>query len=95
MSSKVMASFSAFGDDFPSIALIVLHSLERSALWSPVSPCISPMFVCCSGDLGVHLLQGGLGGISVSEVVSCSHPFQYFHWNRLCINTVSFRGYMS
>ena len=47
------------------------------------------MFVCCSGDLSVHLLQGGRGGISGSEVVSCSHPFQYFRWHRLCINTVS------
>ena len=27
MSPKVMASFSAFGGDFPSIAFIVLHSL--------------------------------------------------------------------
>ena len=34
MSPKVMASFSAFGGDFPSIAFIVLHSLEGS----PVSP---------------------------------------------------------
>ena len=37
-----------------------------------LSPCVSPMFVCCSDDLGVHLLQGGRGGISGSEVVSCS-----------------------
>ena len=36
------------------------------------------MFVCCcSGDLVVHLLKGGRGGISGSEIVSCSHPFQY------------------
>ena len=28
MSSKVMVSFSAFGNDFPSIALTVLHSLQ-------------------------------------------------------------------
>ena len=37
MSPKVMASFSAFGGDFPSIAFIVLHSLEGSVLWSSVS----------------------------------------------------------
>ena len=37
MSPKVMASFSAFGGDLPSIAFIVLHSLEGSVLWS-VSP---------------------------------------------------------
>ena len=36
-SSKVMDSFSAFGDELPSIALIVLHSLEGSALWPSVS----------------------------------------------------------
>ena len=59
-----------------------------------LSPCISPMFVCCSGDLIVHLLQRRRCGISGSEVVSCSHPFQYFHWNRICINTVLSRGYI-
>ena len=32
-----MASFSAFGGDFPSIAFIVIHSLEGSVLWSSVS----------------------------------------------------------
>ena len=29
----MMASFSTFGGDFPSIALIVLHSLEGSDLY--------------------------------------------------------------
>ena len=53
-----------------------------------LSPCVSPVFICSSGDLVVHLLQGGRGGISGSEVVSCSHPFQYFRWNRFRINTV-------
>ena len=24
-----------------------------------MSPCVSPMFICCSGDLVIHLLQGG------------------------------------
>ena len=33
----VMAALSAFGSDLPSIALIVLHSLEGSFLWSSVS----------------------------------------------------------
>ena len=41
-----------------------------------MSPCVSPIFICCSGDLA-HLLQGGCGWISGSEVVLCSHPFQY------------------
>ena len=37
------------------------------------SPCVSPMFVCCSGDLVVHLLQGGgRGRNSSSDVISCS-----------------------
>ena len=99
MSPKVMASFSAFGGDLPSIAFIVLHSLEGSVLWSrclhELSPCVSSMFVCSSGDLVVHLLQGWRGWISRSEVVSCSHLFQYFRWNWFRINTVSSRGYMS
>ena len=60
-----------------------------------LSPCVSPVFICSSDDLVVHLLQGGRGGISGSEVVSCSHPFQYFRLNWLRINTVSSRGYMS
>ena len=47
-----------------------------------LSPCVSLMFVCCFGDLVVHLLQGGRGGISGAEVVSCSHHFQYFRWKR-------------
>ena len=47
-----------------------------------LSPCVSPVFICSSGDLVVHLLQGGRGEISGSEVVSCFHPFQYFRWNR-------------
>ena len=34
-----------------------------------LSPCFPPMFVCCSGDLVVHLLQSGHGGISRSEVI--------------------------
>ena len=29
-----------------------------------LSLCVSPMFVCCSGDLVIHLCQGGRGGIS-------------------------------
>ena len=30
-----------------------------------LSLCVSPMFVCSSGDLVVHLLQGGRGWISI------------------------------
>ena len=32
-----------------------------------LSPCVSSVFVCSSGDLVVHLLQGGRGWISRSE----------------------------
>ena len=39
-----------------------------------LSPCVSPVVICSSGDLVVHLLEGGRCGISRSEVVSCSHP---------------------
>ena len=37
-----------------------------------LSPCVSPVFICSSGDFVVHLLQDGQGGISRSDVVSCS-----------------------
>ena len=35
-----------------------------------LSPCVSLVFICSSGDLVVHLLQGGRGGSSGSEVIS-------------------------
>ena len=47
MSSNVMASFSAFGGGFPSIALIVLHSLEGSVLWCSVSTNCPHVFLRC------------------------------------------------
>ena len=70
----MMASFSAFGGDFPSIALIVLHSLRRVCpvvqCLHELSPCVSPMFICCSGDLVVHLL------LSLSSI-SLRYRFQF------------------
>ena len=48
MSPKVMASFSAFGGDLPSIAFIVLHSLEGSVVWSSVSTNCLHVFLRCS-----------------------------------------------
>ena len=48
MSPKVMASFSAFGGDLPSIAFIVLHSLDGSVLWSSVSTNCLHVFLRCS-----------------------------------------------
>ena len=48
MSPKVMSSFSAFGGDLPSIAFIVLHSLEGSVLWSSVSTNCHHVFLRCS-----------------------------------------------
>ena len=45
--SYVMASFPALGSDFPSIALIVLHSLIGSELWYNVSSnCIHVCLQC-------------------------------------------------
>ena len=44
----MVASFSAFGGDFPSIALIILHSLEGSILWSSVSTNCIHVFLRCS-----------------------------------------------
>ena len=43
-----MASFSAFGGDLPYIALIVLHSLKGSVLWSSVSTNCLHVFLRCS-----------------------------------------------
>ena len=34
-----------------------------------LSPCVSPMFICCSGNLVVHLLQGERGGISSRALI--------------------------
>ena len=62
----MMASFSAIGGNFPSIALIVLHSLEGSVQWSSVSTnCLHELstssfvvlvissFICCRvGEVG-------------------------------------------
>ena len=74
MSQKVMASLSAFG------VICRLLPLWFSTVWKdlsygPMSPCVSPVFICSSGDLVVHLLLGERGGISRSEVVSRSHPY--------------------
>ena len=44
----MMASVSAFGGDFLSIALIVIHSLEGSVLWSSVSTNCLHVFLRCS-----------------------------------------------
>ena len=44
----MMASFSAFGGDLPSIDLMVLHSLEGSVLWSSVSTNCLHDFLRCS-----------------------------------------------
>ena len=44
----MMASFSAFGGDLLSIALIVLHSLEGSVLWASVSTNCLHDFLRCS-----------------------------------------------
>ena len=38
-----------------------------------LSPCVSPVLICSSGDLVVHLLQGGQDGIS-SRLVLSSFP---------------------
>ena len=64
MSPKVMASLSAFGGDYPSC----LYSYPPFGRICPMvqclyelSPCVSSMFVCSSGDLVVHLFQGGRG----------------------------------
>ena len=52
-------------------------------------PLLSFMFDRYSGDLIVHLLQGGRDRVSGFDVISCSHLFQYLCWNRLCVESVS------
>ena len=56
MSSKVMASFSAFGNDFPSIVLIVLHSLEVSTnclyVFLQCSFIVLVIICCRAGEVG-------------------------------------------
>ena len=89
----MIALFSALGVDLPSIALIGLHSLYDLSC-DPTSPLLSFMFVRYSGNLIVHLWQGGRGRVSGSEIISYSHLFQYLCWNRLCIDSVSSRGYV-
>ena len=44
----MMASFSAFDSDLPSIALIVLHGLEGSIMWSSDSTNCLYVFLRCS-----------------------------------------------
>ena len=89
----MMASFSVFGCDLPSIAFIVLHSLDGSVLCSSVSINCLNVFLRCSFVVLVIssficCRAGGRGGISGSQSFSCCHPFQYFCWDRFCINTV-------
>ena len=89
----MMASFSAFGGDFPSIALIVLHSLEGFVLGSSVSTNCLHVFLRCSFVVLVIssficCRAGAVGSLDLR------YYFQYFHWYRLCINTVSSRCYM-
>ena len=70
----MIASFSALGVDtvycldsstqFCRVCLMVQRLHKLSPLWSF-------MFVRYSGDLIVHLLQGGRGRVSASEVILC------------------------
>ena len=64
--SSEIGQYEAFGGDLPSIAFIVLHSLEGSVLWSSVSTnclhvflrcsfvvLVISLFICCrAGDVG-------------------------------------------
>ena len=62
-----MDSFSAFGGEFPSIALIFHHSLEGSVLWSSVSTNCLHVFLRCSF---VILVISSLICCRAGEVVS-------------------------
>ena len=67
----MIASFSALGVDLPYIALIVLHSFVVFMIQHlhKLYPLLSFMFVRYSGDLIVHLWQGGRARVSGSEVL--------------------------
>ena len=64
---------------FCRIGLVIQRLHKLSSL-------LSFMFICCSGNLIVHLWQGGRGWISWSEIISCSHLSQYLCWNWLCVD---------
>ena len=51
--------------------------------------CLLCSFVHYSGDIIIHLLQDGRGRVSGSEVISCSHLFEYLCCNRVCVELVS------
>ena len=59
----MMASFSAFSGDFPSIALIVIHSWEGSILWSSVFTNCLHVFLRCS--FVVLVISGEVGSLDL------------------------------
>ena len=94
----MMASFSVLGGDIPPFALIVLHNLVGSDLWSSVSTnylnvCLRCSFVVLVISSFICCRVGEVGSLDL-RVILCSHLFQYLRWDWLCIETVSTRGYM-
>ena len=64
----MMASFSVFGGDFPFIALIVLHTLKGSVIWSSVSTNCLHVFLRCLVVLVItSFICSRTGEISGSE----------------------------
>ena len=100
MSPKVMASFSAFGGDLPSIAFIVLHSLEGSVLWSSVSTNCLHVFLRCSFVVLVIssficCRAGEVGSLDLRSSRALMFSNISAGTGSVLINTVSSRGYMS
>ena len=71
-----MALFSALAGDIPPIALIVLHSLVGSDLWSSVSTnCFHVCLPCSFVVLVISLLSCCRAGDMVSLDLRSSRPF--------------------
>ena len=92
------ALFLAFGGDMLSIALMVIHSLEGSVLWSNVSTNYIHVFLRCSFVVLLILSficcrAGEVGSLDLrlSRALILSN---IFCWDRLSINTVSARVYV-
>ena len=83
----MIASFLDMGVDLPSIALIVLHSSVGSVLWSNVSTNCLQFCLLCSFVILVISSSG-------SEVILCSHLFQYLSCNQLRVESSSSRVYV-
>ena len=74
-----------------------LHSLEGSVLClHELSPCFSLMFVCCSGDLVIHLLcrAGEVGSLDLRSSRGLIHYYNSAGTGSVLLNGVVQRVYV-